>query len=685
MALGKKIIEWNYEDQVKGSSTSEQLADGGFSPTTTGANTLTLPGIMYNPPLPIDHSTGLVGSMIASCEDPTGSYNRLFTSADVSQNGRFWSMDGAGTLTQRGSTDAGPYVQGKNDMIAFDGEAYATTNAAIVRWSSIGVSNTFNYSFFSFSDAFSPHPALTFNNFAYYGDGNLLLRQATAGATPATILTLPTSWVIVALGIDPGSGSMLISVIGQLNLSDTVNSGARIGFYDGFSNQVSRYVQVDDMVTAFAPTEGALYCSYGQNLGLWNGSGITFKRRMHVQFDNTQLMYKQHFTSVGSTLLFIERAKIIAYGPVRQDGNNIFYPVLTNTINGNDTDLTHIASIGQNQVAMSFATNQFFIWDLLGVAACPQTIISNNYNFDDELWVRRARVVYGTQVADGATPGSLSLYDQDGLITVTDDDGLYPLLNSKGFASAYKDIDNINLRLKEMTFRLNLNNTGAPSVVGSVVTTQSHDSVLSLPVSVTVPDGLTDSMIVVMVTAEQAGVPTGTCNGNSMSVVNFTTGNFYSRALYFQNPPAGVNSIVLNWLVFSHDIGVTAFVVQNAGAPIQPNQTSGSGTTATTAVVSTSAQSLYIEFIQSLAATQTPDTSQTSLSNFTITTSGDRVSSSYRVATYPGTSSMIVTLGSGVASQINGFTIPPAQSLINPGIQRVIFYGDPANITGTPN
>ncbi len=353
MALGRKIIEWNFADQVKGMSTSGDLADAGFSPVSDGMNLTSTPGVMYNPPAPADASAGVTGAMIASCEDPTGSYRRLYVSSNTSTggDGRFFSLSTANVITQRGSTDTGAtYVQGKTDMIAFDGEAYITNAANLVRWSSIGSSNTFNLTFFAFSDAFSPHPALTFNNFAYYGDGNLLLRQAAAGSAPATILTLPTSWVIVALGIDPGSGSMLISVIGQINLSDTVNSGARIGFYDGFSTQVSRYVQVDDMVTAFAPTEGSLYCSYGQNLGLWNGSGITFLRRMEIQFDYTQLMYKQHFTSIGSTLLYIERAKVIAYGPIRQKGESVFYPVLTNTINGSDIDLTHIASIGANQV-----------------------------------------------------------------------------------------------------------------------------------------------------------------------------------------------------------------------------------------------------------------------------------------------------------------------------------------------
>lgn len=685
MALGKKIIEYNYVDIVKGMSSSDEISDAGFAPSTDGANLVAVPGVMYNPPVPTDASAGMVGEMIASCEDPTGNYARLFTSTS-SGNGSFFSLSTSDVLTQRGSTDSSHgYVAGKTDMIAFDNEAYITTASTIVRWSAIGGANTFDTAWAAFSDSFSPHPALTFNNFAYYGDGNLLLRQSAANVAPITIMTLPTSVVIVALGIDPGSGLMLLSVIGQINLSDTINSGARVGFYDGFSSQVSRYVPVEDMVTGFYATEGSLYASYGQNLGVWNGSGITFLRRFNIQFDNAQLMYKQHFTSIGSTLMFIERARVIAYGPVRQKGDNIFYPALTNTINGSDVDLTHIANIGQNKVSMSYASAQFAIWNSIGLTASPQELNSNSYNFDDELWVRRARIVYNAQISNGVSPGNLVLYDQDGLITEINSTGEYSLENTKGFSSAFIDINNINLRLKELTFGLLLNQDPGPTKVGSVATAQNNSSVTTLTIPHTVNASLEDSLLLVMVTNSTGTTPTGTYNGTAMTAINYTTANFFGTLLYLRNPTAGTNDIVVNWLSGSGGIGVTAFTVQNAGVPVTDDKSSGSGTTATLAVTSTLQRSMYVDFIQSQSATHAQGTGQTELSNFTVTTSNFRISSSYKRAPYPGTGSMSVTLGSSVDYQINGFTIPPATSPINPGIRRVIFYGDLANITGSPN
>lgn len=686
MALGRKIIEWNYADIAKGESSSTELGDAGYSPTTDGGNSVLTPGVIFNPPAPITVSNSLSGQMIASCEDPTGHYARIFTSSDTDQDGRFWSMDGSYVLTIRGSEDTSHnYVSGKTDMIAFDGEAFITTDQTVVRWSDIGVSNTFDTAFFTFNNTLAPHPALAFNNFAYYGDGNLLRRQATASTVPVTILTLAAGVIIVALGIDPGSGSMLLSLIGQINLSDTINSGARIAFYDGFSAQVLRYVQVDDMVTAFAPTEGALYCGYGQNFGIWNGSGITFLRRMELPFNNNNLLYKQHFTSIGSTLFFIENARIVAYGPVRQKGDQVFYPVLTNTVGADEVSLTHIANVGSNNMVMSWATSQFAHFDWIGTNATPQNITSNSYNFDDEEWVRRGRIMYQNLVPNGSDPGDLLLYNEEGLLTETADNGVYNLVNDKGFSSAFKDINNINLRLKELTFKLALNNINMPSQVGDVNTASAHGSTTTLPISHTVPTGLSNSYILALVSSSTGTNVSGTVGGSAMTKVSFPTGNYQANLLYFANPPAGANSVVINWSVGATEVGVTLLTVKDSGIPTFNNEYDGTGASVTGAVTNTLQRTLYIEFTVSAATTHTPNTGQTELSNFTIATSNIQVSSSSKPAPYPGTNLIGETFGGSVTYQINILTLPPASTPLNPGIRRVIFYGDEANKTGSVN
>lgn len=464
MAFGKLLFQISSQDLVKGMSSSDTLSDGGFSPLTDQVQLTASPGAAYQASFPTDASTGLLGEMIASCESPSLSYARLYVSTDINQAGQFYSFNGS--LTARGALDTShSYITGRTDMISFDGEVYGTNATTLVRWSSVGSSDTFDFAFYAFTNGgaphFAPHPAIVYNGFAYYGDGNLLLRQSTAGAAPSVILTLASNQNIVALAIDPGSGQLLLSVVGIANVSDTAATSAYVSFYDGTSAQVSRTVQVDDMVTAFPVTEGALFAAYGQSLGQWNGSGISFLRRFDIDFDNNQLMYKHHFTSVGATLYLIQRNNIIAYGEVRQKGDKIFYPALQNRPSGFAVNLTNIAYLGQNQISISYATAKFAVWNTAIITGTPNpmSFYTNSYDFDDEVWVRRIRVIWADPVGINVQPGSLELLNENGVIfTGGNGSGAYSLINDSGALSAFKDILNIDIKVKMLQVLLNIGN-----------------------------------------------------------------------------------------------------------------------------------------------------------------------------------------------------------------------------------
>lgn len=462
MALGKKIFDITYKNWAKGMSTSDDLPDAGFSPLSDAVNLITQPGVMYQPAQPTDSSTNLLGEIIASCEDPTGNAARLFvssrsgTSPSDSQAGRFYSMATTAVLTLRGSVDnSAVYVQGKTDMIGYKGEVYVTTATTIVRWQQPA---TFNTSFFSFNSATSPHPAIVFEDNAFYGDGNLLLRQDTAGVAPSTILTLPAGQIIVTLGIDPGSGKMLISLINQNNISNTINSQPFVGYYDGFSNKLLKIVQVDAMVTAFPFTEGQLYAAYGQNLGLWNGAGITFLRQFDIDFDNTQLLYKHHFASAQSTLYFIEKTRVIAHGPVRQGGEKVFYPAYKNNINANNlTNISYIGSLVSSTkyyLGLSFADAKFYYWGINDISTSnSQVFYTDSIEFDNEYWIYWIRIVWKNQVNTNVDPGSIRFYDQDGIVNIGSN-SLQDLKNTSGAPSAIKDILNVDIRVKQFQVEL---------------------------------------------------------------------------------------------------------------------------------------------------------------------------------------------------------------------------------------
>lgn len=479
MALGKKILEIDGEEIILGMSTSGQLSDGIFSPDSYGINLFTTPGTIRQQQVPTDKSSGLTGEIIASCEDQTGSYTRVFVSTDTDQDGRFFSASSDGTLTARGVEDTGAnYIDGRTDMIDYRNEVYTTNSTYIVRWSSVGGANTFNYTFFSFNDSAAPHPALVFEDNAYYGDGNRLLRQTSAGGTPTTILTLPTGQIITALGIDPGSGKMLIGTVGQYNVSNTLNTMSRVLFYDGFSNKASRSVIMDDMVTAFPTTAGDLYVAYGSSLGYWNGSGSTFLRKYDIDDNNQELLYKHRFTSYGQTLFSVQKNDIIAHGPLRIGGGKVFYPIIRNYLNNSNNIrfVTYLGTGGTDGILLAFsaASDDFFTTNLNSVSTGGDTLFySNKYSFsnisNDGVWIRRVVITTKEKLGtsgDTQTLGSLYLLNENGIVDTIGNGGLFPITNSSGAQNARTEIvigGGMGTKFTEFQLRIGFNSQATTS------------------------------------------------------------------------------------------------------------------------------------------------------------------------------------------------------------------------------
>jgi len=449
---------------VLGMSTTREVGDGGFSPETDEINLINTPGVMYSPALPTDKSTNLVGDMAVSCENATtlsGQDSIFLAIDDATKDGSYYYWNGS-VLTLKRTDSTNNYAFGKNSIVSYKNGFYATSNEAIVYWTADDV--TFNVSFKAFSDTSAPHPSLVFEDNIYFADGDELIRQTSAGVAGTVILSLPTGTVITALGIDPGTGKMLISTTLGYNSSDTVPTVSKVSYYDGFSNKTNKSVIVDNTIQGFYSVGAVTYCSYGQNLGYWNGSGIQFLRNLSgILFQNEYLMYQGRFTNIGSTLYVVEGSKILAFGPITQGGSPVFYYAYKNRVNANI--ITHIKNLGQNILGIGFKDEKFYSWSTTSVASTnTQNFYSNNYTFDDEVWIRRVRVIYKNTVADTVDPGSLFLTDASNTLI---SDKTYDLRNVSGAASYIKDINNVDLRVKEVLFRLLLEgvNPGVKRVI----------------------------------------------------------------------------------------------------------------------------------------------------------------------------------------------------------------------------
>ncbi len=419
--IGSKYIEINWKNWVQGMSSSNFTQDGGFARGTgltdgnvSTINPLITPGLLNFPALPTDKSTNLSGQVIASSEDTTGTYSRLLVArTEANGDGTFYTAASDGTLTARGSADSShDYIQGKTDIISFDTKAYVTTDSTIVEWT---LPATFNTSWFTFADAAAPHPALVFENNAFYGDGNELLRSTptgSGGATPAVILTLPGNQVIVALGIDPGSGKMVVSVIDELNASGTLNAQARVGYYDGFSNKFIKVVLADEMITCFFNVGGTLFIGYGQKFGYWTGTGIQFLRRINISLDNTELIYKHHITNIGQVLYFLEKNKILAFGEIMQGKGRSWWYLYQNLPAGSAVNLTFVTYLSSNLLAFSYATSKFFTLDTSSVASIDANslVFSFKYTFPRPVTFNSLVIDYPSPITQSTTIATVYLF-----------------------------------------------------------------------------------------------------------------------------------------------------------------------------------------------------------------------------------------------------------------------------------
>lgn len=431
------IIDWR--TWLKGMSSSSEIDDGGFSPESDGFNLIGKPGVLYGPSAEVDADTDLrlTGEIIASCPDMVGTSatERLLLTDDGSAH----SYNGT-KIAQVAQAIGGTNTWAKffSDLIIFAGEAYATSKQNIVRWQS---TFTFNNAFFAFDTTYGnviPHPMIVFENnlFIASKDSNgaaILLRMTAAAGTPATILTLTAEQVITALGIDAGTGRMLIATTNTLNINLTLPGINKLHWYDGFSNKTLKTVIIEAPITGFHSHGGEIFVGYGGNkIGRINGSGIEFMRTLlDVFLDSDYLPTKHSFASIGETMYVLDGKWILAYGEVIKGAGKIWYYCGRNKINTNRIRALFHAGLGK--LGLSFDTTKLYILAVSSLTAsvleiAPTTVdafklYTNNIDFPRPIYPRSLQLEFVesfTQNAGGTTL-TVSYYDNyspSGITTV---------------------------------------------------------------------------------------------------------------------------------------------------------------------------------------------------------------------------------------------------------------------------
>ena len=330
----KKIII-DSREFLRGMTTSKYTDDGFISAdTNVGINLVAVPGAFY-----LQQSTtfvtpaeGTTGSLIASCSGAglSGGQDNYY----ISNANKFYNYkDGVMTL---GANGAGvkQYTSPNTDIIFYKESLYATSTVDITQLTlgaAYAITNFGTETWWTVTkgklalNSLYPHPMLVYEDILWIANAVSLHKWDNTTATENALVLVDNS-TITALGIDPGSGKMMIASTQGPNSSGNIPRINKISFWDGVSNKVLRAIIVDDMVTSIYSVGGTVYINYGQKLGYWNGSGITFLRKLkNVLYDSTYLTYKHRITNIDNTLYVIDGKSILAYESLQGGGPKVFY------------------------------------------------------------------------------------------------------------------------------------------------------------------------------------------------------------------------------------------------------------------------------------------------------------------------------------------------------------------------
>jgi hypothetical protein len=420
-------------------SSSDYATDGALGISSMGLNPFVTPGVIYSLAAPTVASTNLAGNLVASSNDSQVVLPN--TRIAIDDAGNIYSWSGSG-WTKQVTGLSNTYSFPESDIEPFYSHNYATCNGDDLL--QINTSSwTVNEEFQTLQDANALHPLLVYQASLWIGDGKHLANLQSDEST----FNADASWVlngnekIVALGIDPLTGLMMVSVENSYNPTDSIQQKGIIYLYDGISSKPSRKILVDDLITAFYNIGGQVFVGTGSGtIGAWNGNGITYLRKLATNgtFLKADLPYKHHFSNTRNILHIVDGDDVLSYGEVIA-GKKAFFYTGYNSINSNNIDI--IFPAGSNKLGVAAHSSQFETFDFGSTAAGLGILYFNNIYFPRPIFIRRVRVITtNITTTGGGGIGGFTFFDENSLFP-TQIGFIVPSLGATSTGSPQNDFD----------------------------------------------------------------------------------------------------------------------------------------------------------------------------------------------------------------------------------------------------
>lgn len=465
--IGKNQLEIGKAQFSAGMSSSDYVDDGGYSPDNSyNLNPLISRGAIRPGDQGTDLSTNIADTVIAKANESVGSEYLLV--GDAAKFYKFVSPSTAPTVIATGAQTT-KYRAGITDAVYWAGQYLVSWDTDIAK---VDASlTTLTESWWQGTKGQSPltasvaHQFLIYQRLCWVSDKRYLHTIAEDGTPTSQVLDLGNRAQINALGIDPGTGNMLISTTelgsGIYPWSELAGPSF-VYLFDGYSSKPRRQIPTESAVTAFYNVGGNVFVGYGvNNLGLWNGNGITHLRKLDYTATayTTASLYKHKMTSVDNVLYYVDGNKVIGFGEILVQGKRSFFPFWRQDVSGtgnisalfNVTDSTN----GNKKLGVTFAgaSSTYKFYAVSTNSSIGNGIFqSNRMHFPRPVYIRRIRV-FTTGVSDGDAPGSLSAFTETGVTDTAFITGSFS--NNTGATKYLYEFDCGNKLLNQLQLQVN--------------------------------------------------------------------------------------------------------------------------------------------------------------------------------------------------------------------------------------
>jgi hypothetical protein len=169
---------------------------------------------------------------------------------------------------------------------------------------------------------------------------------------------------------------------------------------DTVNFEFEREIDIDAQVEGSVNVGGVIYVTYGQNLGYFNGDGITFLRKLGP---NSNPTYTHNLANKEGVLLVRDESAVLAYGNLGK-GNVFWYPYKAAASN----IISSIYYYGNNKVLTSSSGQKLDYLDFSLVSGAASWD-SNFYSFPGKVWIRKIEPEMDTM----ASGSDLTFYSLD--------------------------------------------------------------------------------------------------------------------------------------------------------------------------------------------------------------------------------------------------------------------------------